>query len=166
MPQACSRSSGSFVFGTTVSTHLPSLFILTLDGVIANSQSIQTRASHQVFLANRFLALYASSPAVLVSHAAHLATPSLSRSLFHFSHRARSPNQQCFASAITACARALDARSALGLLTNMREDEVPPNDIVLNAVVDACGKVIQTQNVIGFGGFNLTAEETAKRKAM
>eukprot|EP00752_Nemacystus_decipiens_P001374 g1362.t1 len=51
-----------------------------------------------------------------------------------------SPNQLCFASAITACARALDALSALQLLRIMREDGVPPNDIVLNAVVDACGK--------------------------
>lgn len=59
-----------------------------------------------------------------------------------FSPHRSSPNQQCFASAITACARALEAHSALQLLRNMREDGVPPNDIVLNAVVDACGKVI------------------------
>ncbi|CAN0532919.1 unnamed protein product, partial [Scytosiphon promiscuus] len=52
-----------------------------------------------------------------------------------------SPNQQCFASAITACARAPDPRSALGLLRDMREDGVPPNEVVLNAAVDACGKV-------------------------
>ena len=42
---------------------------------------------------------------------------------------------------MTACARALDARSALLLLKDMREDGVPPNHVVINAVLDACGKV-------------------------
>ncbi|CAM9710806.1 unnamed protein product, partial [Ectocarpus sp. 8 AP-2014] len=46
----------------------------------------------------------------------------------------------CYASAITACARANDPRSAMRLLADMREDGVPPNDVVLNAAVDACGK--------------------------
>lgn len=55
--------------------------------------------------------------------------------------RHNSPNQQCFGSAITACARGLDPRAALELLRNMREDEIAPNEVVLNAAVDACGKV-------------------------
>ncbi|CAN0551058.1 unnamed protein product, partial [Ectocarpus sp. 12 AP-2014] len=55
---------------------------------------------------------------------------------------APSPNPQCYASAITACARAHDPRSAMRLLADMREDGVPPNDVVLNAAVDACGKVV------------------------
>lgn len=54
---------------------------------------------------------------------------------------APSPNTQCYASAITACARAHDPRSAMRLLADMREDGVSPNDVVLNAAVDACGKV-------------------------
>lgn len=55
--------------------------------------------------------------------------------------RHNSPNQQCFASAITACARGIDPRAALELLRNMREDDIAPNEVVLNAAVDACGKV-------------------------
>lgn len=55
--------------------------------------------------------------------------------------RGNSPNEQCYASAMTACARALQPLAAIRLLAAMKQDGVSPNLIALNAAVDACGKV-------------------------